>query len=646
MAPLLSLAFAFAFAVAMAALGGCRGCRATANRNDPDGGATRAAGSSSLTGPWFPPTLEVERFVGAAACGECHREIYEKWQKSPHGRAMSLPTDQSVLGDFAAATIEVDGRRVTPLRDARGFAIRIEEAAGSAPPEEYRVDLVVASGRQHQIYLTRGGDGGLRPLPIYWATRAREWLDIKMHRGASLDPAHPLYWKKSDVVSEGNCFYCHLSQGRARGTGRQMEQAWVDLSINCEACHGAGREHVVARRAGKETPRMPDLRAMDNVEEARLCGRCHAAQRGAHQDGSRDLALLTLASPLLRADGTQFGAGYQYAGHVTRGCYSRGALMCGSCHDPHRQTARSLAGEDAENPHSDRQCNVCHRDLLPELAARAHAHHPPSVRCIDCHMPRHTLFDDQTARQEVSDHGIQIPRPRETIELGLPNACTRCHADKSAPWALDALGRWQQREATIVRPWVVAMARGKKHDPAAMPLLLALVSTPKAPRVPEFVIASVLDLLGELAPDPRVPPAIAPLADHADPYLRGLALRALWVHDEARRAAWVSGAITDGNMMTRTVALDAPERTLMAEGQVSVLARDVEILWTVPPALALRELALMEARAGRFGGALKLVDRAISLGTPRQVEMGRLGPLRDGLAADAARANAGNSGSH
>lgn len=598
--------------------------------------------------PFFPIGLDVSRYTGAAVCGSCHREAYEVWRRSPHGRAMALPSKESVLGDFDAPGIEVDGRRVTPLRDARGWAFRIDDPSGRTPPEEHRVELVLASGRQHQIYLSRGSDGALRPLPIYWAIRAREWIDIKLHRGASLDPAHPLYWQKSDVVSEGNCFYCHLSQGRARADGKRVEQDWVDLPVNCESCHGPGREHAEARMNGRAEPRMPDLRLLQNVDEGRLCGRCHASQRGGHPEGSRELLYMTLAAPLFRSDGTQFGAGYQWAGHVTSGCYVRGAMTCSACHDPHKQTARSIAGEDAEGARSDRQCDFCHRDLRPDEAARAHSHHAAPrgaashVRCIDCHMPRFTLFDDQGARQEVSDHGIRVPRPRHTVELGLPNACTRCHAEHDAQWALDALARWGQQGATTTTPWIAAISHARRRarnapgSPEAGAVIGGLLAALTARGAPELVQASVLDLLGEQAPDARVPAAVAPFTTAADPYLRGLALRALWTHDVDRREAWVEGAVSDGALLTRLVALDAPVQLAVPVEAVTKLERDVVSNWTVPPTLALRELALMHARAGRYAHGLTIADKALKLATPRQLEMGRLPELRARLAQDAA----------
>ena len=40
------------------------------------------------------------------------------------------------------------------------------------------------------------------------------------------------------------------------------------------------------------------------------------------------------------------------------------------------------------------------------------------------------------------DHSFRIPRPDLTAELGTPNACQDCHADRDAAWAIAAIDEW------------------------------------------------------------------------------------------------------------------------------------------------------------------------------------------------------------
>ena len=40
------------------------------------------------------------------------------------------------------------------------------------------------------------------------------------------------------------------------------------------------------------------------------------------------------------------------------------------------------------------------------------------------------------------DHSMRIPRPDLSMVMDTPNACNKCHQDKDAPWALEALRQW------------------------------------------------------------------------------------------------------------------------------------------------------------------------------------------------------------
>src|SRR5205814_1202617 len=138
----------------------------------------------------------------------------------------------------------------------------------------------------------------------------REWALTTIQQGTSLDPASDHFWKRAEVVSKGNCFHCHLSQGRTRATGDAVETRWVDLPVNCESCHGPGRAHVEARKAGR-VDEYGDLKLVSKEEEALRCARCHAGQRMVWSASRAEVQLLTIASPIFRADGSQFGTPYQ-----------------------------------------------------------------------------------------------------------------------------------------------------------------------------------------------------------------------------------------------------------------------------------------------------------------------------------------------
>ena len=109
-------------------------------------------------------------------------------------------------------------------------------------------------------------------------------------------------------------------------------------------------------------------------------------------------------------------------------------VRCADCHNPH--TARlHKEGNDL--------CNGCH-GLTPskqfttvtpkDYDSPEHHFHKsdsPGAFCVECHMPETSYMVVDPRR----DHSFRIPRPDLTIKLSVPNACNRCHEDKTAQWA-------------------------------------------------------------------------------------------------------------------------------------------------------------------------------------------------------------------
>ena len=92
-------------------------------------------------------------------------------------------------------------------------------------------------------------------------------------------------------------------------------------------------------------------------------------------------------------------------------------------------------------------------------------------------MPEKTYMGIDARR----DHSIRIPRPDLSVKFGMPNACNRCHADKDAQWAADAIvarkGPVRPKEAR--HPGAFHAFRTGKPD--AEKLLLEATRDPEAP---------------------------------------------------------------------------------------------------------------------------------------------------------------------
>lgn len=584
-----------------------------------------------------PPALAAADYLGADACAECHRAEYDAWRRSPHGRAMAVASPDTVLGGFDGGSLESPGGKIAFTREGDDYFVDVTAAGWR---EKRKVDLVLASGRQHQLYVVRGDHGMLSLLPAVWSTTTKIWLPLSLYQPVDLSPGGSHYWAAQDM-SRG-CLSCHLSQFNRRTGQDGATNEWVDLSVNCESCHGPGREHVRRRRAGDANEVYRDLSKLGSVQESRVCGGCHGLQMKRYvfppaPDGLPQIFVTSLINEGLRPDGTQHLTSYQYPGHVLSAGFAQKLLRCKDCHAPHGLEARNTKGESAVGILSNRQCTGCHEKMVSAATVRAHSHHSTKVRCVDCHMSYSWIGDDDRRHQRTSDHSISVPRPQESLEFGTPNACTTCHGDKSPGWAIDALTRWGQKTALGIRPWVDAIAGGRKAAPGATQKLLALLTDPDTG---EYLRASALDLLSMQPPDATVVDVVAPYVKAPEPYLRAAAIRALDVHDPAGRQRWRRQGLEDDHPFVRMETFSLfkdVEHLTPADTE-----RDLQDVLTYmsPPTDGIVHLVTVHHRRGELREALSLVGVLERVMLPVEKQRMHLDEVRGRIEADMAKRDA------
>src|SRR5208282_3968263 len=101
------------------------------------------------------------------------------------------------------------------------------------------------------------------------------------------------------------------------------------------------------------------------------------------------------------------------------------------------------------------------------------------AQCVECHMPTRTYMVVDQRR----DHSIRIPRPDLSVRLGTPNACTRCHLNKSARWASDAVSKWYAQRPDGFQRFAEALHGGEEGSPGARQALDGLAADGSQPDV-------------------------------------------------------------------------------------------------------------------------------------------------------------------
>lgn len=414
------------------------------------------------------PTLD--DFVGSEACAECHAEQYELWKTSTHGRAGGRPSAKTVISDFSGTSLRLKDARVTPVISKSGEFKFIVEAQGF-PKQEIKVDAMIGGGHMEgggtQSYFSKLPDGTLRFLPFdfirqegLWFCQVRHsnnWIPI--NKDMSLSDLSQ--WPPSRILGAesnfSNCQNCHGSEVQVYYDldKKRYETQYKSLRINCESCHGPGKRHIALAKSGnmqnKTDIGMQSLSTLTKDQSLEVCFQCHAIKdmiEDNYLPGKELEYYYSLKSPILAEnpyfeDGRVRAFAYQQ-NHLFSDCYLNGSMTCVDCHDPHSQKYRDIYGRQLQGKFDNDQCLDCHasKGESPER----HSHHKlnsPGTLCTSCHMP---YLQQQRVGTRLrfarSDHTIPIPRPQFDSQLGIENACKKCHNDKSIAWLQAKTEEW------------------------------------------------------------------------------------------------------------------------------------------------------------------------------------------------------------
>ena len=167
--------------------------------------------------------------------------------------------------------------------------------------------------------------------------------------------------------------------------------------------------------------------------------------------------------------------------------YAEG-VRCTHCHDPH--TLKLVAeGNDL--------CSKCHDARYDNRSHHHHAEGSPGSQCVECHMRTRTYMQVDPRR----DHGFHLPRPDQSVEFGVPNACNACHTDRDANWALDHVLDWYGPERPHDVHATAAFAADRSGGADADRLLGQAYDDPATPPILRATALSRLAARGETIPN-------------------------------------------------------------------------------------------------------------------------------------------------
>ncbi len=401
-------------------------------------------------------------FTGGESCIECHQIEYDLWKASDHDLAMAHATDEMVLGDFNDATFEFDGEvHRFYKRDDRFF---VWTSGSDGEMEEFEITYTFGY-RPLQQYLVPFEGGRLQCLPLTWDTDKNEWYHMvdTVYSGQHIDHMNWLHWTNQAQNWNGMCADCHSTNLLKNYDFKAdtFHTTWSDINVNCEACHGAGSEHIkwaklpeMARLADESFGLPVQTRELDNRTYVDRCARCHARRsifgdfEGYYADLLDYMHPTLLIEPYYFPDGQILEEDYVYASFTQSKMYMTD-VKCNDCHNVH---SLKLVEEGVE---ANDLCLQCHRsdvydtydhhfhkkageDAKPIYADGKTYEVGSGALCVNCHMPGRYYMGVDFRR----DHSIRVPRPDLTIATGSPNACNGCHSENTAEWASEYIHRW------------------------------------------------------------------------------------------------------------------------------------------------------------------------------------------------------------
>lgn len=463
------------------------------------------------------------------SCRECHSDIFKAWEGTDHALA-NRPIAETDLPEVFAAGGEVgDGGSRFNL-EQRGEDYHMVGLGKDGKETDYPVHGVLGYKPSRQM-LIEGEGGRLQPTDLAWDPAKEEWFNVFGQENRR--EGEWGHWTGRGMNWNSMCAHCHMTGYRKNYDLEtdEYKSSWIEQGISCIQCHGAvSKDHGTPAALARGDS--PESWIRDRAVAQETCAYCHARNEsltaeflpGADYEDHFRLTLPTQEN-VFWPDGQQQDEDFNWTSVKLSRMHHAG-VSCMDCHDPH--TNKTIL--PVEN---NALCMQCHSTpgrvmpttnvLAPVIDPTAHSRHlagSTGNQCVSCHMPT----TDYMIRSPRHDHGWLKPDPLMTKELGVPNACNRCHTDESVDWAIQHADTWYgEKLDSRQRQRARAVAAGRTGSEESVVALLALLEDEDIPAWH----ATYLQLMSGHMHDAPVAKAVEEALDHEDPMVRSAAVQAL-----------------------------------------------------------------------------------------------------------------------
>ena len=437
-------------------------------------------------------------YAGSESCKQCHEDAYNLWAKSHHGLAERLPDASLDKPAFSPSRSFTHGTQKTSTREANGRC-EVVAAGLDNTQEVFRVDRVIAHSPLRQMLVEFPG-GRWQATEAAFDPRSNEWFNV--YGNEDRKAGEWGHWTGRGMNWNTMCATCHNTRLRKNydATNDIFRTTMAERGVGCESCHGPMKAHNAWQTANKNSHAQdPTIKKISRDQMFDTCAACHSRRgeiTGDPKPGDsffdHHLLSITDESDLFYADGQVRDEDYEVSAFLGSRMFHKG-VRCTDCHDFHSAKVR-LPG--------NMMCLSCHgpgATNAPLINPVTHSHHkvfgfdasgmmpnidlttykPEAIKetggeCVNCHMPQ-TMYMQRHSRH---DHGFTIPDPLLTKKFGIPNACNRCHTDKSTDWSLTHVEQWYgDKMNRPYRTHAQTVARARNGEASARDALLKMLQT-------------------------------------------------------------------------------------------------------------------------------------------------------------------------
>ena len=434
------------------------------------------------------------------SCRACHAEEFAAWKTTDHAQANRLPGPPE-------------------LAALRSFP-------GGAPASQPNHPLMILGQKPLWQPLVPKPGGRWQAHEIAHDPVKGDWYNV--FGTEDRQPGEWGHWTGRGMNWNTMCAQCHMTGYKPNydPTTDTFHSTWIEQGIGCIQCHGEPPAGHGPQGGTKMDPFNGDRTRMMHT-----CVPCHARNEALTDnfkpgDNYHDhyRVVLPVTPGTYHPDGQQLDEDFNWTS-VLLSRMGHAGVTCLDCHDPHTSKTILPVANNA-------LCMQCHSapgrvmaggmraSIIDPLTHSHHAEGSAGNSCVSCHMPT-TPYMQRAPRH---DHAWLKPDPLLTKELGIPNACSKCHEKEGIDWVIAKADAWYgDKLESHQRQRTRAVAAAQAGQPQASAALLELLTKEDIPAWR----ATYLDLLAPFAEQAAVRTVATQSLSATDPLERAAAVRLL-----------------------------------------------------------------------------------------------------------------------